>query len=271
MSVMDRFLARFSPKAALRHGMRLSEKGAVKRAFPLLSRAAQAGLAEAEYRVGRCYLEGAGVPVSRSEGARWLERAAGHGFVEAQALLATLYLHGLAAEAAGSDPGSAANLFTSNTSANPPDFVGAEKWARRASEGGSAEGQALLGYILTSGPESMRNLPEAFQWYERSARANCAQGHLGYALSLSNDATTPDKQKKVTEHLRAAADAGLPTALYLLGMIAERGLGVAADLPAAIDYYRQAAEKGHRSAQARWGVALLEGRGVEANPTEGES
>ena len=90
------------------------------------------GMAEAEYRVGRCYLEGAGVPVSRTEGARWLERAASQGFIEAQALLATLYLHGLAAEAAGIDDGSAANLFTSNSETNAPDFVAAEKWARRA-------------------------------------------------------------------------------------------------------------------------------------------
>ena len=72
----------------------LTEQGDVKQAFPLLSRAARAGIAEAEYRVGRCYLEGAGVPPSRAEGARWLERAANQGYVEAQAQLATLAIHG---------------------------------------------------------------------------------------------------------------------------------------------------------------------------------
>ena len=88
---------RISPAAALRRAVRLIEQGNAKQAFPLLTRAARAGIAEAEYRVGRCYLEGAGVPPSRTEGARWLERAANQGYVEAQAQLATLAIHGLTA------------------------------------------------------------------------------------------------------------------------------------------------------------------------------
>ena len=90
-------MAPLSPAAALRRAVRLTEQGNVKQAFPLLTRAARAGIAEAEYRVGRCYLEGAGVPPSRAEGARWLERAANQGYVEAQAQLATLAIHGLIA------------------------------------------------------------------------------------------------------------------------------------------------------------------------------
>ena len=97
MALLDRLLAPLSPAAALRRGVRLIEQGDVKQAFPLLTRAARAGIAEAEYRVGRCYLEGAGVPPSRAEGARWLERAANQGYVEAQAQLATLAIHGLLA------------------------------------------------------------------------------------------------------------------------------------------------------------------------------
>ncbi|MEJ0045034.1 MAG: hypothetical protein WDN04_01940 [Rhodospirillales bacterium] len=51
----------------------------------------------------------------------------------------------------------------------------------------------------------------------------------------------------------------------------ERGAGVPASLEDAATFYRQAAEKNVRSAQARWGLALLEGRGVAKNPVEGES
>ena len=99
MALLDRLLVPLSPAAALRRAVRLTEQGNVKQAFPLLTRAARAGIAEAEYRVGRCYLEGAGVPPSRAEGARWLERAANQGYVEAQAQLATLAIHGLTASA----------------------------------------------------------------------------------------------------------------------------------------------------------------------------
>ncbi len=109
MGVLDRLPVAITPAAALRRAMRLIEQGNAKQAFPLLGRAARAGIAQAEYRVGRCYLEGTGVPPSLTEGARWLERAANQGYVEAQAQLATLALHGLTAS---SDTGLSARLFT---------------------------------------------------------------------------------------------------------------------------------------------------------------
>src|SRR5580704_14056727 len=86
MAVVDSLICFSSPAAALRRALRLTEQGRGVEAFPLLTRAAKAGIAEAEYRVGRCYLEGASVPPSRREGARWLERAAVQGHVEAQSL-----------------------------------------------------------------------------------------------------------------------------------------------------------------------------------------
>ncbi len=173
MALLDRLMAGMSPSAALRRAVSLTEQGNVKQAFPLLARAARAGIAEAEYRMGRCYLEATGVPPSRVEGVRWLERAANQGYVEAQAQLATLFIHGLATTTSAlPDNGVAptASLFATNE-AVAPDFDGAVRWARRAAEGGSADGQAVLGYILTSGPEQMRSLDEAHQWYDRSAAA----------------------------------------------------------------------------------------------------
>ena len=157
------------------------------------------------------------------------------------------------------------------TEASEPDFETGLRWARKAAEGGSADGQAVLGYILTSGPEPMRDLDEAHRCYERSAAAGSPQGALGYALSLARTAPAPEQQTQVAEHLRRAADAGLPTALYLLALMTERGMGMPADRAAAIQLFRQAAEKGNRPSQARWGMALMEGHDVPANPIEGES
>src|SRR5207342_3040889 len=98
-------------------------------AFPLLARAARAGVAEAEFRIGRCYLEGAGVPHSRGNGVRWMEKAATQGYVEAQALLATLCLNGMGPEQSGAGPGGAV-LFGKQGTAGP-DYETALHWARR--------------------------------------------------------------------------------------------------------------------------------------------
>jgi hypothetical protein len=157
--LVDRLFARVSPAAALSRAMRLFTEENFAAAFPLLSRAAKAGIPEAEYRIARCYLEGAGVPASRAEATRWLKCASEHDYAEAQALLAALYVRGLArgtnGAASGEETG-AGRLFTGDETADP-DFGSALPWARRAAEDGSPEGQALLGYILTYGPEDIRH------------------------------------------------------------------------------------------------------------------
>ncbi len=266
MALFDSLMAGISPSAALRRGIRQQEQGDVKGAFARLSRAARSGIPEAEFRVGRCYLEGAGVPPSRADGVRWVERAATKGYVEAQALIATLCLHGMAP----GDANTGSGLFGGQTMAEP-DYPTAAKWARRAAEGGSAEGQAVLGFILTSGPENLRNPAEGDRWYQKSAAGGCPQGQLGYALILARDTSNPETQAELLKHLSQAAEKGLSTALYLYGMIQERGLNVPQDRAAAALCYKQAAEKGHRGAQARWGFALMSGNGVERNLVEGES
>jgi hypothetical protein len=271
--LLDRAVGLLAPAAALRRAIALTDRGEVARAFRLFARAARAGIAEAEYRVGRSYLEGSVVPVSRADGARWLERAAIQGHVDAQWLLGVLYAHGVGTPANRQQiqcGGAAPSLFSAGE-APQPDFVAAEKWARRAAEHGSADGQALLAYILSCGPESMRNPEEAHRWYERSAQADCPQGALGYALSLMRLVKCEEDKLNVAVHLRRAAQAGLAPAIHLLGVLTERGAGIERDQAAAAQLYRQAAAKGNRSGQASWGRALMWGLGVEPNPAEGES
>ena len=258
--------AAFSPKAAVRRGGALLASGKSMPAFHLYVRAARGGFADAEYRVGRCYIEGTGVPPSRTEGVRWLEKAAHRGHADAQLLLAVICLDGAPRR---STRRTAAGLFGDEGSA--PDHVAAMRWARLAAERDSGEGQALLAFILTSGPEHMRNLEEADRWYERSAASGCPQGHLGHALALARKGGDEAVKRDVVAHLRKAAEAGLPEALYLLGVASEHAFGTACDPGEAADYYRRAARHGHRSAQARLGLVLVCGAGVPANPREGET
>src|SRR5258706_178387 len=105
----------------------------------------------------------------------------------------------------------------------------------------------------------------------RGAISKAPGGHLGYALSRARRALNEPGRLLMAEHLRQAAEAGLPTAIYLLAVVTEQGVGVAADAALAAQLYHQAAERGHRAAQARWGLALMEGRGVEQDRVVGES
>jgi TPR repeat protein len=168
-----------------------------------------------------------------------------------------------------SDDAHANRLFADDAPAEP-DFGSALKWARQAAESGSSEAQALLGYIFTYGPEPLRDQDDADRWYERSAMAGCPQGNLGYALSLARRATDDEGHRQVVDQLRCAAAAKLPTAIYLLGVLTEHGTGVPRDPLLAAEYYRDAAEKGHRPAQVKWGLALIEGRHVDQDLVAGD-
>ena len=203
-----------------------------------------------------------------------MQRAASHGCVEAQSLLAALclqgFVRGVSADSAGRQPRADQLLFGDETLADP-DFGSAITWARLAAVAGSAKGQALLAYILSHGPESMRDLDDGEQWYKRSAAAGCPEGSLGYALSLARYAKDDEGWRLVREQLNHAAEAGLPTAIYLLGTLADQGLGTARDPEAAALFYRDAAENGLRPAQLRWGIALMEGAGVAQDFVAGET
>ncbi|MBL4844992.1 MAG: SEL1-like repeat protein [Planctomycetes bacterium] len=61
---------------------------------------------------------------------------------------------------------------------------------------------------------------------------------------------------------RRAANLGHSGAMHNLGVMLEKGLGVAKDEAEAVKWYRRAAEKGHRQAMYVVGVLLEQGRGV---------
>src|SRR5260370_26064291 len=90
-------------------------------------------------------------------------------------------------------------------------------------------------------------------------------------MSLARQSTDEENLVRVVGLLRRAAEAGIPTAIYLLGVLAEQGAGMTRDPVIAVQFFRHAAERGHRSAQVRWGLALIAGHHVENDPETGES
>jgi len=254
-----------SSAAQLARARRLSSQDAHQGAFRLFAKAARAGLSPACYHVGRAYLFGLGVPSSRSAALRWLVRAAEADEVEAQTLLASLALQGAC------DTKLMSVFETTPTVGDQqPNYSVALHWAEQAVAHGSTDAQAILGYILTNGQAELRDGERGEQYYRHSAEAGCAQGQLGWALILLRR-NTSDAAREACELLPKAAAANIPTARFILGVIAESGAAGAQDFAAAAEHYRVAAELGHRSAQLRYGMALLSGRGVEADPFNGES
>jgi hypothetical protein len=279
------------PVTRLAYARVLAESGEHHRAFHQFTRAAESGLPAAQFWLGRSYLLGLGAPSCPDAALRWLTRAAKRGDVEAQTLLASLALQGISVGTQGGLLEAAARY-----AGRPPDYQEALKWGRRAAIGGSAEAQAMLGYILTSGPEELRDMPGAAEYYRQAAESGFARGQLGWALALLRDGgaqssdplrgpvQTGASDNEISQHtaflggtaevrrlLESAAEADLPAAHFMLGVLAEQGGADPDQLAIAAAHFRKAAEQGHRSAQLRYGVALLNGSGVKRDTLNGET
>jgi TPR repeat protein len=246
------------PAARLVHAKALASRDAHLHAFPLFARAARAGLPEACYRLGRCYLLGLGVPPGIGEALRWMRRAAEAGEVVAQTQLGALALQGVTDRGHG-------GLFDNGCS--EPDYDRAEHWCRLAVAAGSAEAKALLAFILTAGPADRRDQAAGDMLYREAAEAGWSRGQLGLATTLLRQGHA----EPAMDLLRAAADDGVAVAHHLLGMLAESGAAGAVDFSAAAASYKTAAELGHVPAQIRYGFALLLGRGTEQDVFKSET
>ncbi|MBS0642481.1 MAG: sel1 repeat family protein [Proteobacteria bacterium] len=197
---------------------------------------------------------GQGIPPSLPDALRWLTRAAEAGDVPAQTQLASLALRGV-------HPAPPGSLFVPDPNADP-DYHSAERWSRRAADGGSADGKALLGLILAAGASGPCDPEAARACYREAADHGSARGRLALAMALLTDGE-PAAAREAQALLRAVAAEHIPAAEYLAGALAESGAAGSPDYREAAKCYHAAAEQGHAAAQLRFGLALLAGRGVD--------
>ena len=140
------------PVAALEVAARLAEGRGVSQDLPSAvawyERAAEAGLAPAQYRLGSIFEKGHGVPKDLTAAMDWYRRAAEAGNVKAMHNLAVLY-----AEGAGGEPDleRAAGLF------------------RQAAEHGVRDSQFNLAILHARGLGVPQDMIEAYKWFAVAA------------------------------------------------------------------------------------------------------
>jgi hypothetical protein len=79
----------------------------------------------------------------------------------------------------------------------------------------------------------------------------------------------PKNPTAAAEWYRKAANQGHREASYVLGLMYEQGLGVPLDMTQAIEWYRRAAEQGHAGAQITIGLQYFAGNAVDQNDAIG--
>ena len=231
-----------SADALFELGEEAYQNGDYEQALEHLLPAAEAGHAEAQYRLGKMYDDGDGVEQSYEEAARWYQLAADQGDVYAQYNLGVMYENGDGVE---------------------QSYEEAANWYQQAADQGDADAQYNLGSMYENGDGVEQSYEEAATWYQQAAEQGLtdAQNKLG-SLYANGDGVEQSFEEALTWY-QQAAEQGLADAQYNLGVMYENGDGVEQSYEEAANRYQQAAEQGHADAQFNLGALYANGDGVE--------
>ena len=131
------------------------------------------------------------------------------------------------------------------------------------------EPQYELGWMYETGFNSAaRDMTEAVKWYRKAAE----QGHIQAQLRLGliyerGEGVAQDPIEAVKWYRKAAAQGDAHTQVNL-GLMYERGEGVAQDPAEAVKWYRKAAAQGDAWGQNNLGWMYANGEGVAQDPAE---
>lgn len=205
--------------------------------------AAEKGHGGAEQNLGECYLNGLGVEMNMNVAISWFKRASEKGRLGAMFSLASIY----EAENNG---------------------VEAVRWFSRAAELGDLRSKHKLSSYYEKGICVTKDPEKAFQLLMEA----CAIWE-DYPEIMTDLGAFYEMRQRWQEAINAyhqAANQGDMTALYNLGAIHSKGLGVDSNWELAWDYFVKASELGDSDAMYQCGRALAKGCVTKSNKTAAE-
>lgn len=191
--------------------------------------------ADAQYELGKRYLNGEGVAEDKYKAMELFHKAAEQGSTRALVLLGTCYLYGKGVQL---------------------DEVEGARMLRKAAEQGDAQAQNAIGICYRDGKGVAKDVVEAAKWYRKAAEQEHAGAQFNLAQSYRMGEGVPQDKKEAVRWYHKAAEQGNADAQYSLGLCYGKGEGVPQNIIEAMKWIRMAAEQG--DADARKAIELLE-------------
>ena len=167
---------------AFEEGMRAAGQGDYTKAFRLISAAAEAGSAEAKFKLSDFYAKGLGVQQNLQEGSRLLKESAEQGYAVAQYDLGVISRRGVGVQYG-----------------IPQSDTEAVRWYRLAAEQGYPPAMNNLGFMYASNfPSVQTDLVAAYMWIHLAAETGYDVAQKSIKLlepSLTTQQITQAKQK----------------------------------------------------------------------------
>ena len=168
--------------------------------LPKWQQAAQLGLPQAQWLLARCYEEGFGLELNKTQAISWLIKAAEQDYILAQTHLAHHYQNG---------------------DAVPKDDAEAVKWFTKAAQKGDLAAQSMLGWCYDTGTGVEENPAEAAKWFRMAAEKNDPVAQFNLAIHYQWGKGLEKDLDKAVELFRKAADQGYQNAKTTLKELLE--------------------------------------------------
>lgn len=235
------------PDTKYQEALAAYNKGDYQTAFQLMQPLAEQGLADAQFKLGKMYVDELGVTRNIAEGIKWLTKAAEQGDAKSQAKLGIMYAEGDGVR---------------------QDFAVASAWYSKAAENGNPIAQNNLATMYQDGQGVSQNTELALMWYRKAADQGyvAAQTNLGLIYRIGKLVTQDNAE--AAKWLSMAANQGHPQSQTILAIMSEKGEGVPQNYDIAATLYRKAANQGFAPAQTHLGIMYMEGRSVSKDVGE---
>lgn len=200
---------------------------------------AEAGDADAQYRLGLLYLNGINSPTDTGAATERF-RAAADSFL------------------------STANQPVSGPVRVAPDAAKALHWLSRSAEQGNHWAQPLLAELYRKGRGTQTNMTEAVKWYKASAEDNNEWSAYDLAtIYATGESGVPKDVAQAVTWYKQAAEAGIVWAQYELAALYDQSKDIPRDYKQAAYWYEQAAKQQHDWSAYGLGDLYYYGHGVE--------
>ncbi len=235
----------FSLQEALRHITAAVKQGNVF-AIHFLMVLAQGGLAEAQYELALCFLEGRGVEKSEMNGIRYLMDAVDQRHTRALPMLEKYA--GAGCDLAELEMG---NCYVRGVGGLAPSYLMAAKWYEAAKTHGNLDALIKLGRLYLYGYGVPLNVPLAIDYYNYAARQgdDAIQYELG--MIYLDGVYVPKDVASGVQWLKSSAELGNAQAFFALAKCFRDGIGVPQSDSDAEACLLQAANRGHSGAIAK--------------------
>ena len=152
----------------------------------------------------------------------------------------------------------------------PQDPAVAAEWLRRGAEAGDAEAETLLAGLHLSGTAVERDPADGGAAAAPGGRARLRAGDAAARPFLRRRTAAPaPNQEEAVRWYRAAAEAGVVAAQWIVAQNTFIGAWGPRDPEEAAAWFRRAAEAGHAGAQLQLGVMYCTADGVPRDLAEG--